>query len=141
MPLDSQVTPGFSKGVAYDEHRATYAEDAVELLLENLQVSGRKNAKILDLAAGTGKFTEALSARDEKYDIVAVEPVGSMRDVLQEKKLRNVNVQDGSADSIPAPDAEFDAVVVAQVSLDGLSFLSHLDEQRKHGKDREGEPG
>lgn len=33
--LDSQVTPGFSKGAQYDKHRATYAAQAVDILLEN----------------------------------------------------------------------------------------------------------
>lgn len=117
MTLDAQVEPGFSKGAAYDKHRATYAADAVEILLENLQVSGKKNASVLDLAAGTGKFTDALSSREEQYAVLAVEPVESMRRVLEEKRLPGVDVKDGRADSIPAEDATVDAVVVAQVSV------------------------
>lgn len=115
MVVNSQVGPGFSKGTEYDQHRATYAADVVEILLENLQVSGRKNASILDLAAGTGKLTEALSTRDEEFQIVAVEPLESMRSVLKDKGLVNVEVKDGHAESIPVHDGSIDAVVVAQV--------------------------
>lgn len=114
--LDHQVEPGFSKGAEYDQHRATYAADAVDLLLDNLQVLGKKGARILDLAAGTGKFTESLAARREQYDVVAVEPLESMRRVLADKKLANVDSKDGQASNIPIDDASVDAVVVAQVS-------------------------
>lgn len=117
MVIDSQVGPGFSKGQQYDQHRATYAADAVEILLQNLQVSGKKNARVLDLAAGTGKLTAALSARDEGVQIVAVEPLESMRSVLEDKSLPNVEVKDGHAESIPVEDGSIDAVVVAQVSV------------------------
>lgn len=115
--LDSQVEPGFSKGSLYEKHRATYASDAVQLLLDNLQVSGKRDARILDLAAGTGKFTEALAAREEQYQIVAVEPLESMRSVLAEKSLLNTEVKDGHAGEIPVEDGSIDAVVIAQVSV------------------------
>lgn len=118
--MDAQVGPGFSKAAQYDTHRATYSADAVEVLLENLQVSGKKNARILDLAAGTGKFTDALAARGEQFDIVAVEPLQSMRDVLAGKQLSNVEVKDGHASSIPLEEASVEAVVIAQVSHSSL---------------------
>lgn len=130
MAVDSQVGPGFSKGAQYDQHRATYAADAVEILLENLQVSGKKNARILDLAAGTGKLTEALSARGEDYNIVAVEPLESMRKVLAEKKLSGVEVKDGHAESIPVDDASIDAVVIAQVRVVSSTIVTPCEETR-----------
>ena len=43
-------------------------------LLEHLQVSGVKRARIIDLAAGTGKFTELLVGRSEDFEILAIEP-------------------------------------------------------------------
>lgn len=114
--LDSQVEPGFSKSREYDRHRATYPADAIQALLENVQINGKSEARILDLAAGTGKLTEALAFRDERFEIVAVEPLGSMRRVLEEKKLPRVDVRDGQAAKIPVDDASVDAVLVAQVS-------------------------
>lgn len=131
MSLDSQVKPGFNKGAAYDLHRATYAADVVETLLENLRVSGKKNARVLDLAAGTGKFTEPLAARGEQYEVVAVEPVEAMRRVLDAKNLPKVAVKDGLASKIPVEEASVDAVVIAQVSVDVLDVAPEArDEMR-----------
>ena len=42
--------------------------------LDHLQISGVKRARIVDLGAGSGKFTELLVGRDEDFDILAVEP-------------------------------------------------------------------
>lgn len=79
-------------------------------------MAGEKHATIIDLAAGTGKLTEALAARDEEYQIIAVEPHADMRDVLAKKKLKGVTVVDGLGDSMPSIDDEsVDAVTVAQV--------------------------
>ncbi len=114
---------GFAKGSAYDQHRPAYSTTIVQILLENLGLEGKHGAKILDLAAGTGKFTEALAAREEKYEIVAVEPHDNMRQVLAEKKLDRVTVIDGNAESIPLEKDFVDAVICAQVG-DSLVFLS-----------------
>lgn len=113
--LDERAQVGFSKSSAYDQHRPAYSLTIVQLLLEKLRLAGRNGAKILDLAAGTGKFTEALTARGEKYHIVAVEPHDGMRQVLEGKKLPGVTVKDGTASSIPLEDGSVDAVICAQV--------------------------
>ena len=42
-------------------------------------VSGLHGTRIVDLAAGTGKLTEPLAARDEEFDILAAEPYARMR--------------------------------------------------------------
>lgn len=118
MPSDDinpQAESGFAKGKAYDKHRATYAQDAIDILLEKVGVLDKTGAKVLDLAAGTGKSTEALAARDEQYEITAVEPLESMRRILADKKLPSVTVKDGTATSIPLEDASVEAVVCAQV--------------------------
>ena len=106
---------GFAKGSAYDQHRPAYSSTIVQLLLENLGLDGKHGAKILDLAAGTGKFTEALAARGEQYEIVAVEPQDDMRQVLTEKNLNGVTVKNGNAESIPLSSGSVDAVICAQV--------------------------
>ena len=113
--LDERAQTGFAKSGAYDQYRPTYSSTITQLLLEKLRVAGRNGAKILDLAAGTGKFTELLAARDEKYEIIAVEPHDDMRKVLENKKLPNVTVKTGTAESIPLEDASVDAVICAQV--------------------------
>lgn len=113
--INNRAQVGFAKSEAYDQHRPSYTPSAVEELLKQTRVSGSKHAKILDLAAGTGKFTQSLAARPEEYDVVAVEPHDGMRDVLQNKKLPRVTIKTGTADSIPLEDGSVDAVIVAQV--------------------------
>lgn len=56
--LDDRATTGFSNASQYDKYRASYPDDAVEALLGHLNLSGIENARIIDLASGTGKFTE-----------------------------------------------------------------------------------
>lgn len=113
--INERAQTGFSKSAAYDQHRPAYTPTVVQLLLENLRVDGKKHAKVLDLAAGTGKFTEALAAREEQYEIIAVEPHDEMRQVLVDKKLSGVTAVSGKGDSIPLDDQSVDAVICAQV--------------------------
>ena len=113
--LDERAQVGFAKSSAYDLYRPAYSSTIVQLILEQLRVAGQNGAKILDLAAGTGKFTEALAARDEKFQIIAVEPHDGMRQVLDDKKLLGVTVKAGTADAIPIEDGSVDAVICAQV--------------------------
>ena len=67
-------TKGFENASSYDKHRPSYPPEAMTRFLKHLQVDGVKSARIVDLAAGTGKFTELLACRDEDFDILAVEP-------------------------------------------------------------------
>ena len=80
-------------------------------------MNGIRNAKILDLAAGTGKFTELLANREEEFEIVAVEPHEGMRKELERKRLNGVKVMDGNATGMPVGTWEVDAAVVAQVGF------------------------
>lgn len=123
--ISTRAQAGFAKSSAYDQHRPPYSPSIVQLLLDNLRISGKKHAKVLDLAAGTGKFTEALAARDEQFEIIAVEPHDEMRQVLADKKLPGVTVVKGKGDSIPMEDQSVDAVLCAQVgNVSELSFPS-----------------
>lgn len=114
--FDPSAITGFSAAEAYDAHRPSYIKPAVDDLLAQLQVSGVPRAKILDLAAGTGKFTELLAVRDEGYQILAVEPHRRMLAKLREKRLRGVEVREGDAVSVPIQSGWADAVVAAQVT-------------------------
>lgn len=66
---------------------------------------------VLDLGAGTGKFTRLLANTGAR--VIAVEPVEAMRNKLA-SDLPEVSVRDGAAESIPAADAAVDALVCAQ---------------------------
>ena len=124
---------GFASARAYDAHRPSYPAEAVEKLLQNLGLTGVKGAKIVDLAAGTGKFTEILSRRPEEFDIVAVEPHDGMRTQLEQKQLPRLSVVKGTAGNMSEiPDQTFAAVVAAQVSLDELTLKQTSDLLSSH---------
>lgn len=109
-------TKGFANAASYDTYRPSYPIEAVESLLRHLQVHDLEGARIVDLAAGTGKFTELLANRDEEYEILAVEPHDGMRGELERKSLKGVQVLRGEASSMAEVETQsVDAVVVAQV--------------------------
>ncbi|KAK2628176.1 hypothetical protein QTJ16_002822 [Diplocarpon rosae] len=112
--LDTRAATGFQNASAYDRNRPSYPPEAVEKLLGHLGVAGQQGARIVDLACGTGKFTELLAARDEGFEVVGVEPHDGMRDVLVKKGLENVRVVDGDAGNMPVEEGWGDALVAAQ---------------------------
>lgn len=85
---------------AYERGRPGYPEEAIVLLAAELGL--RPGARVVDLAAGTGKLTRALAALGA--DVVAVEPVAEMRDVLA-AALPSVTALAGTAEAIPLEDA------------------------------------
>jgi ubiquinone/menaquinone biosynthesis C-methylase UbiE len=103
---------GFADGASYDAHRPSYPPQSVNSLISALDVS--PSAAILDLGAGTGKFTTLLSAHSSNFRITAVEPHAGMRGQLAAKNLPRVVVKEGFATAIPLPDGAVEAVVVAQ---------------------------
>ncbi|KAL9080073.1 MAG: hypothetical protein Q9157_001096 [Trypethelium eluteriae] len=105
---------GFADGTNYDQYRPSFPEGSVNILLEAVRVADLPGAAIVDLGAGTGKFTEILARRHEEFRITAVEPHEGMRQVLQAKHLKNVEVKEGMANQIPVDDHTVDAVIVAQ---------------------------
>ena len=93
----------------YERHRPEYPADAIRWAAETLGLT--RGARVLDLGAGTGKLTRGLLAGG--FDVVAVEPGGTMRAQL-ERVLPGVDVHEGSAEAIPLPDASVDAVAAGQ---------------------------
>ena len=116
--IHARAQASFAKSDDYDRHRPTYSATITQFLLEQLSVAGKSGAHVVDLAAGTGKFTEALAARDEGFRITAIEPHANMREVLAAKQLPGVTVVDGTAASMSSlADESVDAVFVAQVRI------------------------
>jgi SAM-dependent methyltransferase len=68
-------------------------------------------ANVLDLGAGTGKFTKSLVETGAR--VIAVEPIAEMRRKLA-SLLPGVEAHAGTAGAIPLPDGSLDAVVCAQ---------------------------
>ena len=114
--IRQEAQTGFAAAAAYDAGRPTYLSETVDLLLQKLGVVGVQRAKILEIAAGTGKFTEVLSARPEQFEIVAVEPHDEMKQQLSNKQLHGVTVVKGTAENLQGiEDGSFAAVIAAQV--------------------------
>ena len=93
---------------AYELGRPEYPDEALTFW-DDYGVFERDNV-ILDLAAGTGKLTRLLPVTCELH---AVEPLAQMRAEFA-GAVPDVDVLDGTAESIPFPDDHFDAVLVAQ---------------------------
>jgi ubiquinone/menaquinone biosynthesis C-methylase UbiE len=90
---------------AYDRARPTYPREAAAWL------AGDQPTTVLELGAGTGKLTEVLVGLG--HDVHATDPDEQMLERLR-AKLPDVRTSVGTAEEIPAPDASYDVVVVAQ---------------------------
>ncbi|CAK7265672.1 hypothetical protein SEPCBS119000_001632 [Sporothrix epigloea] len=128
--LAEAASSGFQDASAYDAHRPSYPEAAVDAFLGHLHTltaaSAGKNVveRIVEIGAGTGKFTELLSRRavllaaqtgGRPVEILAVEPHPQMRAQLAAKKLPYVTAVDGhSTDLSMVEDGCVDTVIVAQ---------------------------
>jgi SAM-dependent methyltransferase len=91
----------------YAALRPGYPADALAFVL------GRRPRRVLDLGAGTGLLTEVLRAAG--HDVVAVDPSPEMLGQLS-ARLPGVEVQVGSAESLPVADSGVDAVVAGQAA-------------------------
>lgn len=87
----------------YHRIRPTYSETLLDRAQEALELEA--GARVLDLAAGTGRLTEELRARFT--DVVAVEPDERMRAV-------HGAALTGSAEDIPLDESSLDAVFVGE---------------------------
>ncbi len=94
---------------AYEVARPSYPAEAVAHIVGHGGIG--PGARVLDLAAGTGKLTRLLVPTGA--EVVAVEPVPAMRDRLA-RLLPGVEVHDGVAEALPLGDATVDAITVAQ---------------------------
>ncbi|MET8356802.1 class I SAM-dependent methyltransferase [Micromonospora sp. NPDC005171] len=88
----------------YDRFRPRYPEAAVRWALDGLS-----EARVVDLAAGTGILTRAVLALD--HEVVPVEPDPGMRTQLA-ASTPGTTALAGSAEALPLPDSTVDAVLV-----------------------------
>jgi SAM-dependent methyltransferase len=95
-------------GEHYERVRPGYPASSVQWLLAG---GGRRIRTVLDVGAGTGKYTDLLLSAG--LDVVALDP---SRDMLSQLALQfpQVRTLAGAAEDIALPDASMDAVVAAQ---------------------------
>ena len=100
---------GFDKAAdVYERARPGYPAEAIDLVVERLG-----SGLYVDLAAGTGKFTRELVARDR--DVIAVEPVAGMRRTFS-SVLPGVPILAGTAEAMPFGDHSIGAITAAQAA-------------------------
>jgi ubiquinone/menaquinone biosynthesis C-methylase UbiE len=116
MPLHPLAQNFASVADAYERGRPEYPPAAIGALAAELGLA--REARVLDLAAGTGKLTRALLAAG--LDVVAVEPQGPLREALA-GSVGAERVLDGLAEEIPLADRSVDAVTVA----DAIHWFDH----------------
>ncbi|UOK36458.1 methyltransferase domain-containing protein [Pseudomonas palleroniana] len=108
--VHASAQQGFSTQAAtYVQGRPDYPRQLIGWLGEALGVEPQST--VIDLGAGTGKFTRLLSTLTPA--LIAVEPIAAMAAQLA-RSLPDVRLVEGTAESIPLGDATADAVVCAQ---------------------------
>jgi SAM-dependent methyltransferase len=100
---------GFSDAADYEAARPSYPPEAVAWLVEHLRIA--PGARVVDLAAGTGKLTRLLAPAGAH--LVAAEPVAGMRELFH-ASVRGVPQLACTAEQLAFRDASLDAVTVAQ---------------------------
>jgi SAM-dependent methyltransferase len=104
------ATQGFAEAASiYARGRPDYPAQLGPWLQQALQLGPDRT--VVDLGAGTGKFTPRLIQTGAT--VIAVEPVDAMRAQLA-KALPGVTALAGTAQAMPLPSASIDAVVCAQ---------------------------
>ncbi len=107
--VHSVAREGFNRsGELYDRARSGYPEAIAQRLFRHLGM--KPGARVLELAAGTGKFTEKLMQAG--VEITAVEPSREMRSILSQRSAQ-IAVVDAVAEALPFPSEYYDFVFAA----------------------------
>ncbi|NVZ71267.1 class I SAM-dependent methyltransferase [Pseudomonas costantinii] len=108
--VHASAQQGFStQAVTYAQGRPDYPRQLTGWLTDAMHIDAQST--VIDLGAGTGKFTRLLSSLAPT--LIAVEPVEAMGAQLT-KLLPDVRLINGTAESIPLASASADALVCAQ---------------------------
>jgi SAM-dependent methyltransferase len=110
MAIHQAAQQGFSQqSSTYQRGRPEYPAELRGWLVHDL--GAKQSAAVVDLGAGTGKFTRLLASLGAA--VTAIEPVEAMREQLVQA-VSGVHALPGSAESMPLDDASVDAVACAQ---------------------------
>jgi SAM-dependent methyltransferase len=100
---------GFNDPADYEAARPSYPPEAVAWLAAECGITNE--ARVVDLAAGTGKLTRLLAPTGAA--LVAIEPVDGMRATFR-SMLPGIPALAGTAEALPLRAASVDAITVAQ---------------------------
>ncbi len=110
MPVHHVADAGFDREAqSYERARPGYPPECVAWFADHLGISPGRT--VLDLAAGTGKFTRLLEPLGAR--LIAAEPVDGMRAVLAATSPA-VPLVSCAAERLPFAERSLDAIVVAQ---------------------------
>jgi SAM-dependent methyltransferase len=110
---DEPMTYGPRMAADYDRGRSLRPQDVEKWMAAAGPYLPRAGGRILDLGAGTGRFSDAL-ARFRGAGVVACEPSAAMRATFRSTFPRAV-VVGGAAEAMPFVAGAFDAVWASQV--------------------------
>ncbi len=129
--IHQKAAVGFERaGNEYHKGRPEYPADSVGFLIEKLNLS--LQSQIVEVGAGTGKFTKLLV--DRGLNVIATEPVPGMRTKFHEL-LPSVQILDGTAERIPLAPNSMDTLIAAQAFhwFDGPSAIAEFARVLKPG--------
>ena len=108
---------------SYDRARPGYDDEPLDWAFRELGLDD--GSVVLDLAAGTGKLSQALAPRAGR--LIAVEPLPEMRRLLA-VRAPEATLLDGTAEQIPIGDGSVDAVFVGEAFhwFDGVRALPEI---------------
>ncbi|KAL9956258.1 hypothetical protein ACROYT_G037711 [Oculina patagonica] len=113
---------GYDKNTSqiYEQTRPSYSKEVVNFMLDKLGISPQDAStdhpvRIVELGAGTGKFTSILqeALNDSKVQIVASEPLLTMREEFN-KRIPDIEIKAFPAENIDLPSGSVHAVIAAQ---------------------------
>jgi len=126
---DSAVK-GFTDSQLYESGRPSYPDDSISKILDIIgesTSSKESNYRIVELGAGTGKFTRSFLLHSlkvgntKKFKYIATEPSEGFRKSIetstgqyQFKEQGVLSVLDGTGNCIPSEDSSLDCIIAAQ---------------------------
>jgi SAM-dependent methyltransferase len=131
MEINETAARGFAAAAGeYERGRPDYPAEAIAWLVDALGIAAGKT--VLDLGAGTGKFTALLVPTSAS--LIALEPVDGMRARLV-AALPSVHAVAGTAERLPLADGTLDAAASAQAFhwFDGPRTLAELHRTLRPG--------
>ncbi|KAK6180395.1 hypothetical protein SNE40_012560 [Patella caerulea] len=114
MALHDTAKTGFTQGKLYDENRPSYTDQVVDTIAQQIEDShSHTEYDVLELGAGTGKFTKRIWPKLKNKSYLATEPSEGFLATLQQQ-CPGIKTVRCAASDIPLPDDSVKAVICAQ---------------------------